>query len=45
MNLSEIKKLAKAGESEILEFKLSTSQPKKIGEAFCGFLNSFKELL
>jgi len=39
MTLSEIKKLAKGGESETLEFKSTTSQIKKACETICGFLN------
>jgi ATP-dependent DNA helicase RecG len=39
MTLSEIKKLARSGESETLEFKSTTAQIKKACETLCGFLN------
>lgn len=39
MNLSDVERLVAAGESEEVEFKKSTAQLRKAGEALCGFLN------
>lgn len=39
MNLSDAERLVAAGESEVVEFKSSTSQLRRAGEALCGFLN------
>lgn len=39
MNFDEISKLIGKGESSHLEFKESTAQLERVGEALCGFLN------
>lgn len=39
MNLSDVERLAAAGESEEVEFKKSTAQLRKAGETLCGFFN------
>lgn len=39
MNISEIGQLIEKGESEIVEFKISTAQLDKSLKSVCGFLN------
>jgi predicted HTH transcriptional regulator len=40
MNISEIEKLVKQGESSTLEFKKSFSDPDKIGKTISSFVNT-----
>jgi ATP-dependent DNA helicase RecG len=39
MNLKELKKIIKSGESDIVEFKVSTGQLNRAVETLCAFLN------
>ena len=39
MNLKQLKQLIKKGESQVLEFKKSTTQLKPAFETICAFLN------
>jgi ATP-dependent DNA helicase RecG len=39
MNLAELEQLVATGESETLEFKRSTAELRRAGEALCAFLN------
>jgi ATP-dependent DNA helicase RecG len=39
MKLEDVKALAKKGESDVLEFKKSTSKLKESFQALCGMLN------
>jgi ATP-dependent DNA helicase RecG len=39
MDLKEIEKFVRAGESDILEFKKSTAQLRRAAETLCGMLN------
>src|SRR5579863_3036149 len=39
MNLRDLKKIVKSGESDIIEFKASTGQLSRAAETLCAFLN------